>query len=601
MRFGIRSKDAVAVTLLTFLVVATTTMVHISQLTRVVVQEASGQAQLVAKQIYAHIGQVLTRAPGRLPYEALRRDRELRNLLEASVGYSPHLVYAFVSDGSGHALLDTRRDRGGVPALQPGRLDELLDLGTIRRFSALYRSGETYETVLPMNLNGQPFATIHLGVSTTLLRKELNASVGRSLTLAVIALPVAWLAAMALAQLTLRPLRALGGELDRLRRGEFDVGASSLGGGNEFQELSSQLQRLGQEMQADRTASLSEKAQLEHIVDQLEDGVIFLNTDHRILFFNRAAAAAVGRPLEEVVGTPLAEVLPEDHPLSELMAENSMGTAAPHNRTLAFPQDGTPREFLVSIVAMRDKSRAMGAAILMKDLDSIKTVQSLVSYSAKLAALGRLTSGVAHEVKNPLNAMMIHLELLKERLEAPSSEVQQSLEVIGSEIHRLDRVVQGFLRFMRPQEPVLKTIDVNGLLRNLTALIEAEWQGEGIRIACELDPALPPVGADEELLRQAFLNMLQNAGQAMPKGGTVTIRTTCKGRDVVRVDITDEGVGIAPDDLERIFKLYYTTKPEGTGIGLSVAYRIVQLHDGAIEVDSELGRGTTMTVRLPAR
>jgi PAS domain S-box-containing protein len=600
MRFGIRSKDAVAVTLLTFLVVATTTMVHISQLTRVVVQEASGQAQLVAKQIYAQIGQALTRAPGRPPLEALRRDRELRNLLEASVGYSPHLVYAFVSDGGGAALLDTRRDREGAPALQPGRLDDLLGLGTIRRFSALYRSGETYETVLPMNLNGQPFASIHLGVSTTLLRKELNASVGRSLALAGITLPVAWLAAMALAQLTLRPLRALGGELDRLRRGEFDVG-TSLGGGNEFQELSSQLQQLGQEMQADRTATLSEKAQLEHIVDQLEDGVIFLNTDQRILFFNRAAAAAVGRPLEQVVGLPLTEVLPDDHPLCELMAENGMGTAAPHNRTLAFPQDGSTREFLVSIVAMRDKNRAMGAAILMKDLDSIKTVQSLVSYSAKLAALGRLTSGVAHEVKNPLNAMMIHLELLKERLEAPAAEVQQSLEVIGSEIHRLDRVVQGFLRFMRPQELVLKTIDMNGLLRNLTALIEAEWQGEGIRIACELDPTLPPVGADEELLRQAFLNVLQNASQAMPKGGTVTMRTTCEGRDVVRVDIADEGVGIARDDLERIFKLYYTTKPEGTGIGLSVAYRIVQLHDGVIDVDSELGRGTTMTIRLPAR
>src|SRR5713226_3121886 len=592
MRFDIRSKDAVAVTLLTFLVVATTTMVHISQLTRVVVQEASGQAQLVAKQIYAQIGQALTRAPGRPPLEVLRRDRELRNLLEASVGYSPHLVYAFVSDGRGAALLDTRRDRGGAPALQPGRLDDLLGLGTIRRFSALYRSGETYETVLPMNLNGQPFASIHLGVSTTLLRKELNASVGRSLTLAVIALPLAWLAAMALAQLTLRPLRALGGELD--------VGAS-LGGGNEFQELSSQLQRLGQEMQADRTASLSEKAQLEHIVDQLEDGVIFLNTDQRILFFNRAAAAAVGRPLEQVVGTPLAEVLPQDHPLCELMAENGMGTAAPHNRTLAFPQDGTTREFLVSIVAMRDKGRAMGAAILMKDLDSIKTVQSLVSYSAKLAALGRLTSGVAHEVKNPLNAMMIHLELLKERLEAPTVEVQQSLEVIGSEIHRLDRVVQGFLRFMRPQELVLKTIDMNGLLRNLTALIEAEWQGEGTRIACELDPSLPPVGADEELLRQAFLNVLQNAGQAMPKGGTITIKTARDGRESARAEIVDEGEGIAPEDLERIFKLYYTTKPDGSGIGLSVVYRIVQVHDGMIDVQSELGRGTTVAVRLPLR
>src|SRR6266849_6528901 len=600
MRFGIRSKDAVAVTLLTFLVVATTTMVHISHLTRVVVQEASGQAQLVAKQIYAQIGQALTRAPGRPPLETLRRDRELRSLLESSVGYSPHLVYAFVSDGTGAALLDTRREREGAPALQPGRLDELLGLGTIRRFSALYRSGETYEAVLPMNLNGQPFATIHLGVSTTLLRKELNASVGRSLTLAVIALPLAWLAAMALAQLTLRPLHALGGELDRLRRGEFDVGAS-LGGGNEFQELSSQLQRLGQEMQADRTASLSEKAQLEHIVDQLEDGVIFLNTDQRILFFNRAAAAAVGRPLEQVVGIPLTEVLPDDHPLCELMAENGMGAAAPHNRTLTFPQDGSTREFLVSIVAMRDKNRAMGAAILMKDLDSIKTVQSLVSYSAKLAALGRLTSGVAHEVKNPLNAMMIHLELLKERLEDSGVDVKKSLEVIGGEIRRLDRVVQGFLKFMRPQELTLKPVDLNAMLQSVCALLEAESLSHGVRFVLELDAALPAVSADEELLRQAFINIVQNAVQAMPSGGGVRIRTRPEEVDWVRVTVTDQGVGIAPENVDKIFKLYYTSKPGGSGIGLSVVYRIVQLHDGTVEAKSELGRGTAVIVRLPVR
>src|SRR2546421_12911490 len=147
-----------------------------------------------------------------------------------------------------------------------------------------------------------------------------------------------------------------------------------------------------------------------------------------------------------------------------------MCTVAPHNRTLAFPQDGTTREFLVSIVAMRDKSRAMGAAILMKDLDSIKTVQSLVSYSAKLAALGRLTSGVAHEVKNPLNAMMIHLELLRQQVggsrqgqsaagsgaaggraavavaDAPASQALEHVDVIANEIRRLDSGVQGFLK-----------------------------------------------------------------------------------------------------------------------------------------------------------
>ena len=131
----------------------------------------------------------------------------------------------------------------------------------------------------------------------------------------------------------------------------------------------------------------------------------------------------------------------------------------------------------------------MGAVVLLKDLESIKTVQSLVSYSAKLAALGRLTSSVAHEVKNPLNAMMIHLELLKDRLDGAPEQVQKSLEVMGGEIRRLDRVVQGFLRFMRPQEVTFKTIDLNALLASVTALVEAEWQPRGIRFVSELDPA----------------------------------------------------------------------------------------------------------------
>jgi signal transduction histidine kinase len=228
------------------------------------------------------------------------------------------------------------------------------------------------------------------------------------------------------------------------------------------------------------------------------------------------------------------------------------------------------------------------------------TVQSLVSYSQRLAALGRLTSGVAHEVKNPLNAMMIHLELLKERLDAPPPEVQQSLEVIGGEIRRLDRVVQGFLRFMRPHELEPKAIEVATLVQSAVVLVEAEWQSQGIHFAVEVAPGLPAIEADEELLRQALLNLIQNACQAMPRGGFVTVGARIDGHTLC-LEVTDEGVGIAPEEVERIFTLYFTTKPEGTGIGLSLVYRIVQMHDGSIDVRSELGRGTTMTVRLPLR
>ncbi len=386
--------------------------------------------------------------------------------------------------------------------------------------------------------------------------------------------------------------------MERLRRGEYEVGGD-LGREDEFKELASQLQLLGQQLQSDRLKVLGEKAHLQQVVDQLEDGLIFFNQDHRILFFNKAAEAVVGQPLEQARGSSLEDLLGRFHPLRSL-AEHSLDQGPGiRNATISLFQDGTAKEYLVSAFSVSDDQKRMGTMVLLKDLDSIKTLQSLVSHSAKLAALGRLTSGMAHEVKNPLNAMMIHLELLKEKLGVTSEEAQQSVAVIESQIRRLDRVVQGFLKFIRPRELTLKPVNLNALLQDVIALLEPEWQPRGIRFVFEADLTLPAITGDEELLHQAFMNILLNACQAMPSDGTISVRTTRESRETARVSIADEGVGIPRDDLDKIFRLYYTTKPDGSGIGLSLVYRILHEHDGHIDVSSEVGRGTTMTVRLP--
>lgn len=600
MRFGLKTKEALAVTLLTFLVVATTTVIHLVQLTRVVVQEAARQADLIARQIYAQTGRSLARAQGGNPRQVLRGDRDLRSLLEASVGYSPHLLYALIADRDGRGILHSERAKEGAGAPERPSLHELLALDPVRRVRALYVAGTVYEARLPLSLNGRPFGSIRLGIATSLLKRELWASLGQSLALAGLALPVAWLVAMGLANLTLKPIRRLTQEMDRLRRGEFDPGPA-LPREDELGELASQLQLLGQQVQSDRLKMLSEKAHVQQVVDHLEDGIVFFNPDRRILFYNKAAGAVLGRPLEQGVGLGVGDLLPSSHPLRPALEQAfEDGTGLP-NATLRLPTEKGAKEFLVSLFVVEEAQRASGAVLLLKDLESIKTVQSLVSYSAKLTALGRLTSGVAHEVKNPLNAMMIHLELLKEQLDASPDEARQSLEVIASEIRRLDRVVQGFVRFMRPQELLLKPTDLNALLRSVAAFLEAEWQPAGIHFAFGLHPALPLVAADEELFRQVFLNILLNACQAMPAPGTVRIATGVEGREAVTVSITDSGVGIPAEDLESIFKLYYTTKPGGSGIGLALVYRIVQMHDGGVEVRSTVGQGTTVTVRLPVR
>ncbi len=598
MRFGLKAKEILAITAFTFLVVATTTLVHFSQLTRLTVEEVLRQGDLITKQIYAQSSRTLSRAAGRNPREALQQDPELRGLLEASVGYSPQLLYVLLADRSGRTILHGERGKEGSVAPSRPELRDLLSLDPFRRFSALYQRGNVYEVRFPLSLNGQPFGSIRLGVSTSLLRRELNDSLTRGLALAGAALPVGWLVAMGLANLTLKPIRRLTQEMERLRRGEFEVGGD-LGGEDEFKELSSQLQLLGQQLQSDRLRVLGEKAHLQQVVDQLEDGLIFFNQDHRILFFNKAAEAVVGKPMEQAGGSSLEEILGPAHPLRSLAERGLEQDAGFRNATISLSQDGTAKEFLVSAFAVSDDQKRMGTMVLLKDLGSIKTLQSLVSYSAKLAALGRLTSGVAHEVKNPLNAMMIHLELLKEKLGVTSDEAQQSVAVIETEIRRLDRVVQGFLKFIRPRELSLKPVDLNALLQGVIALLEPEWQPRGIRFAFQPDTTLPALTGDEELLHQAFVNILLNGCQAMPSGGTITVATTREARESARVSIADTGVGIPPEDLDKIFRLYYTTKPDGSGIGLSLVYRIVQEHDGSIDVSSQVGRGTTMTVRLP--
>ena len=226
-------------------------------------------------------------------------------------------------------------------------------------------------------------------------------------------------------------------------------------------------------------------------------------------------------------------------------------------------------------------------------------VASLVTYAQKLAALGRLMSGVAHEVKNPLNAMRIHLELLRVRLPGASPEVAASLDVIAGEIGRLDRVVQGFLRFVRPQELALERVDLNAVLTGVARLASPEAARAGVEIALQLDPGLPRITGDGGLLRQACTNLVVNAIQAMEKGGTLSLGSRRVSPTAVSLSVHDEGVGIPPGDLDRVFRLYYTTKEGGSGLGLPFVYRTVQLHDGEIHVESTVGEGTTVTVTLP--
>jgi signal transduction histidine kinase len=314
------------------------------------------------------------------------------------------------------------------------------------------------------------------------------------------------------------------------------------------------------------------------------------NAAGSLLFANTAMRTALG-----ALDGSIDRMLPADHPYRVAVTTALERSESLDPSTVEVPGSGQ-RLLLTHLVEDAD-GRTLGVMLVARNVAYLTEVESTLSYSRKLAALGRLSAGIAHEVKNPLNATMIHLELLRMRL-TDMPEALEHVSVIAAQVHRLDEVVQGFLKFTRPEDLRLQPVRLLPLVEELLPIISAEASKSGVEVRVEVPAALPPVSADAGLLQQAFLNLALNACQAMPHGGRLRIAASVAAPPYLEVLFEDTGVGIPPEHLARIFDLYFTTKEHGSGIGLSLVYRTVQLHDGEIEAQSAPGRGTTFRMLL---
>ncbi len=221
----------------------------------------------------------------------------------------------------------------------------------------------------------------------------------------------------------------------------------------------------------------------------------------------------------------------------------------------------------------------------------------------RLAAVGRISAQITHEIRNPLNAIGLNAELLAEELgasPASSREAAQLVAAISREVDRLNGVAEEYLRFAKLPKPQLAGQDVSEIVGSLVDFLGPELQAARIEVRRELTPGLPSVRGDEGQLRAVILNLLRNSREAMPRGGTVTVRTRRASGGSVEIEVSDTGGGIPPGDLTRIFEPFYSTKERGTGLGLAFAQQVVKEHGGAIRCESVVGQGTTFTIRLPA-
>jgi PAS domain S-box-containing protein len=345
------------------------------------------------------------------------------------------------------------------------------------------------------------------------------------------------------------------------------------------------------------------KSLMRNILQSIPTGVLTLDRRGVVTSLNGAAERLLDLRASVIVERPVSAVLKALPPLAAWIRVAFGGERLLQETDLALTVDGGRRVMVrASATELRDEAgEADGLVVLLRDTTEVSRLEAQLRRTDKLAALGTLAAAVAHEVRNPLTALTLNLHLLQEEAAAPqpsSAEMQRYFAILRSELQRIHGIAENFLRFSRPSMPEVKPFELNALLERVLGLVAFEAVDHGVTIETHFDPALGSLSGDEGQLSQVFLNLVINALQAMPSGGRLTL-TTRRADDWVEVAVTDSGEGIEEDVLPHVFDPYFTTRPRGVGLGLAIAHRIVEGHRGTIDVESELGKGTSLLVRLP--
>ena len=348
-------------------------------------------------------------------------------------------------------------------------------------------------------------------------------------------------------------------------------------------------------------AGENERTQL--VLDSMRDGVMVCDTQHNLVLVNKTVERLIPLNAHEPLERPVWESI-QDQEISAFVQRSLVNQDSVHDREFTLDSGGTTRMLSCTILPLVGSGTIQGTILHVQDITEKRGREARLRRAESLASLTTLAAGVAHEIKNPLGSIGIHIQLMQKALkrdegrDVDRDRLESYLEVVNEEVDRLNRIVVDFLFAVRPINVQLEERDLNDVIRDLLKFVRYELEEANIELTAELDPVLEPIALDEKYLKQALMNMVKNAIAAMPEGGTLLVQTSRRGDEVV-LRISDNGVGMSDDVMGKIFEPYFTTKDFGSGIGLTLVYKVIKEHMGEISVISHEGKGTTFTITLP--
>ena len=605
----LKTKLVLSISGMVFALVAVFSYLYVSHLVRQRITEAYDSADFVAKEIReaareasqidlssAFVNENDPRQIEEVLDEALRTDPGLTTLLQSVVGFSPTVSDAAIVDINNRAIVHTDPTAIGTQ-VEPG--DDFLAVRNgsfLEQLKVVYGVPRVYDVYLPIQREGQPFGTIRVGISTVFLKSEVQPQLRRALIFSVIAIVVSMILAAGLSNIALRPLEAIGRRLDQMTAGVPDTTPEpDPRRTDEYGLVNTKIDRLGRQIRDVKEVFTALKENLDQIMGTLQDGLVLFTRDTRVVLVSASAERFIGRPRGEILGNVVEGVFTDANKLGRIVLD-AFALHQPIPQREIELENGRRVQIALDFIA--ERGERIGALLTMRDAEGVRRIESEIELSRRLAAIGRLTSGVAHEVKNPINAIVVHLELLREKMREVDPDTSRHMDIIGREIHRLDRVVQLLVDFTRPVELRLTDFDLRRLIEEVALLASPEAAQQNVKIETHLLCGPLPVHADSDLIKQAVLNVVLNGVQAMNSGGVLSISAR-QHEKAATIEVRDQGTGIPPEVRDKVFNLYFTTKKSGSGIGLAMTYRVLQLHNGALDFVTEMGRGTTFRLVLP--